>query len=217
MEADRLLQIMEFFWFQHRIFDNKQESPSLSPKFLLKNEGKASAVNSGGRNLQIRSYSERCITVDLESDSPESVIIKPKLQKIPEVCYAGSEKREKRRGKKRYGGGERGMSRSLSALEFEELKGFMDLGFVFDEEETNNGLASIIPGLQKRGKTAVAAEGGSGGGVEIPRPYLSEAWGDLNWRRRDGNILVNWKSVKNEMDMKDHLKIWAHAVASTVR
>ncbi|KAK6142336.1 hypothetical protein DH2020_022684 [Rehmannia glutinosa] len=41
-------------------------------------------------------------------------------------------------------------SRSMSELELEELKGFMDLGFVFSdhEEEMDSRLVSIIPGLQ---------------------------------------------------------------------
>ncbi|MCL7043829.1 hypothetical protein MKW94_016938 [Papaver nudicaule] len=38
--------------------------------------------------------------------------------------------------------------KSLSDLEFEELKGFMDLGFVFSEEDRNS---SLIPGLQRLG------------------------------------------------------------------
>jgi hypothetical protein len=39
--------------------------------------------------------------------------------------------------------------KSLLDLEFEELKGFMDLGFVFSEEEKDSRLVSIIPCLQR--------------------------------------------------------------------
>ncbi|KAK7265997.1 hypothetical protein RIF29_18635 [Crotalaria pallida] len=53
--------------------------------------------------------------------------------------------RKKRRG-----------SKSLSDLEFEELKGFVDLGFVFSEEDKDSSLATIIPGLQS---TSVSSYG----------------------------------------------------------
>ncbi|KAL7255399.1 hypothetical protein ACSBR1_009537 [Camellia fascicularis] len=43
----------------------------------------------------------------------------------------------------------KGMIKSLSSLEFEELKGFVDLGFVFLEEDVNSSLVEIIPGLQR--------------------------------------------------------------------
>ncbi|KAM1105151.1 hypothetical protein ACFX13_013746 [Malus domestica] len=35
-------------------------------------------------------------------------------------------------------------SKSLTDLQFEELKGFMDLGFVFSEEDKDSNLVSII-------------------------------------------------------------------------
>ncbi|CAL8077466.1 unnamed protein product [Prunus armeniaca] len=60
--------------------------------------------------------------------------------------------------KRVYGHGERnrsrrrvGPSKSLSDPEFDELKGFMDLSFVFTEEDKGSKLVSIIPGLQRLG------------------------------------------------------------------
>ncbi|KAL3715141.1 hypothetical protein ACJRO7_006953 [Eucalyptus globulus] len=117
-------------------------------------------------------------------------------------------------------------SKSLSELEFEELKGFMDLGFVFSEQDRDDSdLVSILPGLQRLGlkddgdrieveDTKKADE------TKVPRPYLSEAWHGLDrQRKRYEDPLVNWRvpALGNEMAMKDHLKFWAHAVASTVR
>lgn len=127
-------------------------------------------------------------------------------------------KRRKKKG--------RGLSKSLSDLEFEELKGFMDLGFVFCEEDKNNSsLASIIPGLQRLGKKTgeneeeKKEEKGIENGVSISRPYLSEAWEAVE-EENEKKVLMKWRVPDlgaTEMDMKDHLKFWAHTVASTVR
>ena len=110
-------------------------------------------------------------------------------------------------------------TKSLSDLEFEELKGFMDLGFVFLEEDKDSSLASIIPGLQRLGKKDEKKEDDSDEAM-VPRPYLSEAWEVYDRRtKNEKNPLMNWKVpvVNNETDMKDSLRWWAHTVASTVR
>ncbi|CAI0475965.1 unnamed protein product [Linum tenue] len=107
-------------------------------------------------------------------------------------------------------------SKSLSSLEFEELKGFMDLGFVFSEEDRESSLVSILPGLQRLGKK----DGGEA--VEPPsaRPYLSEAWA-VQEKEKMRNPVMNWRvpalGLGSEIDMKDSLRLWAHSVASTVR
>ncbi|KAK7247191.1 hypothetical protein RIF29_42068 [Crotalaria pallida] len=111
-------------------------------------------------------------------------------------------------------------SKSLSDLEFEELKGFMDLGFVFSEEDKDSSLATIIPGLQRLGKKNEQVEDSNDYDESlVPRPYLSEAWEVLDERKKKENPLMNWKvpAIKNETDMKDSLRMWAHTVASTVR
>lgn len=118
------------------------------------------------------------------------------------------------------------ISKSLSALEFEELKGFMDLGFVFSEQDRDDSnLVSILPGLQRLGlrddgDETVAQEKEADDEVKVPRPYLSEAWDSLDrQRKRYEDPLVNWRvpASRNEIAMKDHLRSWAHTVASTVR
>lgn len=122
-------------------------------------------------------------------------------------------------------------SKSLSDLEFEELKGFMDLGFVFSEEDKDSSLASILPGLQRLGKKSVKNEEDEEDGDDdddeedeenfdkaaVPRPYLSEAW--KVHKKKKENPLKNWKvpALNNENDIKDSLKLWAHTVASNVR
>ncbi|EYU28109.1 hypothetical protein MIMGU_mgv1a022012mg, partial [Erythranthe guttata] len=111
------------------------------------------------------------------------------------------------------------LSKSLSELEFEELKGFMDLGFVFSEEDKlDSSLADIIPGLHKLGQKKKMDCNLSDDYYheehERERPYLSEVW--------ERELLKKWRVpvdiVGNEIDMKDSLKWWAHSViASAVR
>ncbi|PSR98642.1 FMN-dependent NADH-azoreductase [Actinidia chinensis var. chinensis] len=114
----------------------------------------------------------------------------------------------------------KGMTKSLSDLEFEELKGFMDLGFVFSEEDVNSSLVEILPGLQRLGKKSDGRgqKRKTSDKPSVTRPYLSEAWDVLDRRKRE-NPLMNWRipDLGNEMDMKDSLKWWAHTVASAVR
>ncbi|KAF8033850.1 hypothetical protein BT93_C0193 [Corymbia citriodora subsp. variegata] len=128
----------------------------------------------------------------------------------------------------------RALTKSLSELEFEELKGFRDLGFIFlEEDRVDSSLVSIIPGLQRLGKKIKDGEGDDKDGdhhqedgdekasagecAVVARPYLSEAW---EWwdERREEDPLMNWKvpALGNETDMRESLKRWAHTVASTV-
>ncbi|KAE8734287.1 hypothetical protein F3Y22_tig00000773pilonHSYRG00056 [Hibiscus syriacus] len=115
----------------------------------------------------------------------------------------------------------KGKSKSLSDLEFEELKGFMDLGFVFSEEDNKDPrLVEIIPGLQRLRKKEPEEEEDTheSDDDKVARPYLSEAW-KVSERRKPNNPLMNWRvpDLGNEIDMKDSLRWWAHTVASTVR
>ncbi|GFS45552.1 hypothetical protein Acr_00g0096730 [Actinidia rufa] len=78
-----------------------------------------------------------------------------------------------------------GSSKSLSELEFEELKGFMDLDFVFSEEDTGSRLVSVIPGLQRLGRKA--KEEASDDNI-ISRPYL----------QYESSCQTGW-TIQNEM------------------
>ncbi|CBI30714.3 unnamed protein product, partial [Vitis vinifera] len=91
------------------------------------------------------------------------------------------------RGRRR----KKGMSKSLSDLEFDELKGFIDLGFVFSEGAKDSSLVSIIPGLHRLGKKD-GEEEKTVDESAVPRPYLSEAWEVLD-RRKKENPLMNWR------------------------
>ncbi|KAL3739867.1 hypothetical protein ACJRO7_021183 [Eucalyptus globulus] len=102
-----------------------------------------------------------------------------------------SEFSHRRKGQK--GGQVRASTKSLSEPEFKELKGFMDLGFIFSgEDKVNSSLVSIIPGLQRLGKKIKDGDeddedsdnhgedghekASIGEPAVVARPYLSEAW-----------------------------------------
>lgn len=249
---DYLLDLFDCYWFQHTVFvgrrrtpeepiraDPERESLDESHKELIQ-KSELSRVNT----LHMRSMSDPSLEVELgltDSDSaasPRSVVTIPRLQTIlsgKEVKeFSGGEtveetkevpkkanrliERRRRSMKKKEGN-----SKSLSELEFEELKGFMDLGFVFSEQDSDlPDLVSIIPGLQRLGKNQNGdAQGREDNKVvseiSVARPYLSEAWEILHERKRF-DPLMNWKvpDLGNETAVKDQLRFWAHAVASTV-
>lgn len=138
--------------------------------------------------------------------------------------------KEEQREKKKKSNVRTRKGKSMSDLEYEELKGFMDLGFVFSEEDhKDSDLVSILPGLQRLVKkddgvvrvTEVEEEDKSNGN-RVARPYLSKAWDHCGGRKGKKQITpeIKWRvpaPAGNEVDLKDHLKLWAHAVASTIR
>lgn len=94
--------------------------------------------------------------------------------------------------------------KSFYELEHEELKGFRDLGFIFNKEELNPHIKSMLPGLQMLGEK------------QVTRPYLSEAW-LIN--RPDSpllNLRIPSRSASSGADMKKQLRYWARTVASVI-
>uniref|UniRef100_A0ACD6A122 Uncharacterized protein n=1 Tax=Avena sativa TaxID=4498 RepID=A0ACD6A122_AVESA len=146
---------------------------------------------------------------------------------------------ERRRPEKRWPGGRRrkARGRSLSELEFEEVKGLQDLGFTFSEADVDAELASIVPGLRrlraeeetkKADEAAVAAasaeeeEACRNRATSAPaprrrRPYLSEAWEDEEAEVRRMLSTFRIPAADDGADLKEHLRLWAHSVASAVR
>lgn len=100
--------------------------------------------------------------------------------------------------------------KSLSELENYEVKGFMDLGFVFRKEELSLDIMSMIPGLQRLAMDEESyreEEDEEGKG----RPYLSEAWSS-NGRRGFSVVSVPLFGT----DMKKQLRSWAKEVAASI-
>lgn len=246
---EEILTVFDCYWFEHQIFTKKPpfQTPKPNPVLEINEKPNLRSIPS----LHGRSLSDHCLS-SADFLSPKSVlqVHTPKLQTI----LSGKEAREssepmskqeefeeveasikKTKGeikKWRIKQGRVGSSsKSLSELEFEELKGFMDLGFVFSEEDkVNSNLVSILPGLQRLGRKSESDEEEEEEEVKevvesyVPRPYLSEAWDHvLNFNQRNNKVeinqLVDWRipSLGNEMEIKDQLRIWAQTVASTVR
>lgn len=144
---------------------------------------------------------------------------------------------ERRRPEVRRPGGRRrkARGRSLSELEFEEVKGLQDLGFTFSEAEVDAELASIVPGLRrlrtaeeeeaKKAKAAAAAcaeeeacrNRAASASAPRRRPYLSEAWEDEEAEVRRMLSTFRIPAADDGADLKEHLRLWAHSVASAVR
>ncbi|KAI3457417.1 hypothetical protein Pfo_014080 [Paulownia fortunei] len=93
--------------------------------------------------------------------------------------------------------------KSLSYLESKEWQKFKDLGFDYDEKDSNPSEISIIPGLQEQKRIKEDEQ-------KKPRkPYLSEAW-------QAGSSAPPGPKRSAE-DMKAQIKFWARAVASNMR
>ncbi|KAK4377689.1 hypothetical protein RND71_003985 [Anisodus tanguticus] len=121
---------------------------------------------------------------------------------------------------------------SLGELELEEIKGFMDVGFIFRKEHIRKRMISVVPGLQRlevvlsegEEKICEDSEAISINGIvseeeeddkrEIARPYLSEAW----LIKIPDSPLLNLRipKVSAATDMKKHLRYWAKTVATVV-
>ncbi|KAK4399261.1 hypothetical protein Sango_1401600 [Sesamum angolense] len=222
MEPEAVINLFDSLWSYLQIF-NKQptsSSPDPNPPPRIHHTSPKPRFPSQ-LTIPTRSKSDHqlllpnnAVFLNTDTSSPNSVL-KPHLQTVlsdKELSLETPQQFKKlpRKGlmisrKKKV------LSKSLSELEFEELKGFMDLGFVFSEEDRESGLVEIIPGLQRLGADRRKEE--------KLRPYLSEAWEALNRRREMESPLMKWRvpAVSNEIDMKDNLKWWAHTVASAVR
>jgi hypothetical protein len=239
MEHESFFNLFNSLWFELNIFNNKNSTNSEENlKDCQKNETSLEQPKLKRiRTVHNRSMSDQSIkNFNNDSLSPDSVLISSKLQTIlsgKEVTDTEDEnivQTQTLLPKKNNNNNinkvvkKRRESKSLSDLEFEELKGFMDLGFVFSEEDKDSSLVEIIPGLQRLGKKNEETEEEEEekdydyDESVVQRPYLSEAWEVYEWRKKD-KPLMNWKvpALNNEIDMKNSLRLWAHTVASTVR
>ncbi|KAJ4982109.1 hypothetical protein NE237_032946 [Protea cynaroides] len=96
--------------------------------------------------------------------------------------------------------------KTMGDLEIEELRGFMELGFTFNEEDLNPSVVNLIPGLRTRSEENLDED-------KERRPYLSEAWTE----QKSAPLMPNLVEKKSVGDIKEQLKYWAQAVASNVR
>lgn len=135
----------------------------------------------------------------------------PKLESIPSgkqlqepACLAdlgAQQSRVRRRDRRR-------TTKSMTDLEIDELQGFMDLGFKFNMNNLSPQVVNMLPGLQRFGGQRVQTS-------IVSRPYLSEAW----LTPRSDSPVLNWRVPSEHgeaVTMKEQLKFWARAVASTM-
>ncbi|KAI3838958.1 hypothetical protein MKX03_031056 [Papaver bracteatum] len=247
MDAEDVLTLLDHCWFNLEIITKKptvnHSKAPISPLQTQTEPQKPEISRVPSRHIRSHSdqFTSKLNPVITDFDSPKSVLLSHRLQTILSGKRVSEEEEEeieepqfivdinnnntKKKKNMMMGMGmrrrkNRGSSKSLSDLEFDELQGFMDLGFKFSEEDKNSlTLVSIVPGLQRFGKKD---NGENHEGVLISRPYLSESWDALDKRRKQETApppLINWKvpNLGNDIDMKDQLKFWAHTIASTVR
>ncbi|PQM40443.1 uncharacterized protein Pyn_08991 [Prunus yedoensis var. nudiflora] len=217
MEADEVMELYDSYWFQLGIFEKQPNSSNPSrieadPVLEIEEEPSKPELLRILTLLRTRSMSDELSSKTRPKlftilSGKEATEVETPIQRHVEES---PKKITRRRRKKK-----KGESKSLTDLEFEELNGFMDLGFVFlEEDKEDSNLASIIPGLQRLGKKDGQDEVFDES--TIPSAYLSEAWKVRHQRKRE-KPLMNWRfpALGNEIDMKDNLRWWAHTVAST--
>uniref|UniRef100_A0A2P2JYY4 Uncharacterized protein LOC107412095 n=1 Tax=Rhizophora mucronata TaxID=61149 RepID=A0A2P2JYY4_RHIMU len=240
--AEDVLKLFDSYWSEHTIFAKKRD-PSTVPdsetnpvhKIHEKPKELCEVLSLPSTPL-IRSLSDQnlssrtCFIMD--SCSPDSVLTTPKLQTVAsgveitefhqtegfiEKESTSTSEKIKRLQERRRSAGQKVMSKSLSDLEFEELKGFMDLGFVFSEEDRDSSLVSIIPGLQGLGRKKEEKEEKKKYRGRLQRPYLSEAWNGTGGKKKNPLTNLRIPDLADELNMKEHLRSWAQTVASTVK
>ncbi|KAM0065142.1 hypothetical protein Hdeb2414_s0003g00111331 [Helianthus debilis subsp. tardiflorus] len=250
MDPEHVINLFDSYWFNHEILKKK---PNVSVAKTDDSDLRFSSL----RSILVRSQSEDMgNSFNYGSFSPISVL-KPipsvkldfttqkqdqdqvvqqvqEVEELPGIEKMKDHPMERKKNKKR----RHGTSKSLSDLEFEELKGFMDMGFVFSEQDyKDSNLVEIIPGLQRLGEEREKEDDDNDDNNNDDdddndscvyegerRPYLSEAWEalDRSSKKKEHKIaspMMKWEIpvVKDEIDMKDNLKLWAHTVASIVR
>ncbi|KAL8229523.1 hypothetical protein R6Q57_014429 [Mikania cordata] len=218
-DAQLLFDLFDSYWFSHQILKKTPNPPPQSPK----NEESAAETSqnldfSAAKPINTTCYSDQQFisspnsVLSLQTPSTKAEELEENEIKLPatEKKSGGNGTRRRRRRKELV----RSRSKSLSELEFEEVKGFMDLGFRFSEEDKDSSLVWMIPGLQRLGKDEEEEVHGYG---NISRPYLSEAWGDLEKMKEEASRSIRIPAPGNESDMKLQIRFWAHSVASVVR
>ncbi|KAJ7546784.1 hypothetical protein O6H91_08G054300 [Diphasiastrum complanatum] len=107
-------------------------------------------------------------------------------------------------------------SKGTDHIEYDEMKGFRELGFSFSQDKLTPRVISLFPGMK-----VDYAEGKNYSKVSFVastqyKLYTSPTW----WTTKPNSPLYNWQFPdphQEGVDMKAHLKFWARAVASTVR
>nr|XP_016488175.1 PREDICTED: uncharacterized protein LOC107808197 [Nicotiana tabacum] len=230
MDLEAVLSLFDSCWFNLQILNKHSNptptlnSPENPDRKIQEDSPEIAKDPSLLEKIQLGSQSDG-LSYNSDSFSPDSVLPITHFQPDPIKAEPKKIKGKRKERKRRTRRTKKGLSKSLSELEYEELKGFMDLGFEFSEEDVNSSLVEVIPGLQKLGKNRSSDDQEKVNFLEKSdlhsraiRPYLSEAW-EVFERKKKMNSLMNWRipATSNEIDVKHSLKWWAHTVASSVK
>ncbi|KAI3676610.1 hypothetical protein L1987_86221 [Smallanthus sonchifolius] len=235
MDPETVINLYDSWWFNQEIL-KKNRNVSCAFSKTSKPELKYSSLRSilvrsqsddVGNSFNYGYFSPNSVLktihsgkLDFTPHNDQEQVVEDQESEAPKKDDDQMEIKMMKKKKRRAGG----TSKSLSDLEFEELKGFMDMGFVFCEQDSkDSSLVEIIPGLQRLGHEDDGDDDDDGGDDDDGderRPYLSEAWEDMDRKLKNKEApIMKWEIpvVGDEVDMKDNLKLWAHIVASYVR
>lgn len=111
-------------------------------------------------------------------------------------------------------------TKSLTDLEYEELRGLKDLGFEVSKDDLTPHVVRMFPGLQRQGIPPYNSPQGSHSNSQQPGNVVSQsrfpAVQHLLWPRRPDSPLTNAPFLDPSIDMKGQLKSWASEMASIV-
>ncbi|KAG6502992.1 gametogenetin-like [Zingiber officinale] len=213
--AVRVFDLFDLYWFRQQILlppptpSPPPPAPPMNPQprlpLLLRRHCRALSNGSApAPSASLSIQPPRRIPIPSGKEAPPKALLPP--APLADCAVDGNSDGERRQRGRRL---RRTKSKSLTDLEFKELKGLIDLGFAFSHEENDPRLLKIVPGLRR------SRAGGGPGTASLARPYLSEAWE----ARPEVDLLNNWRFQPPSgggVSMKDQLRSWAHAVASTV-
>ncbi|KAJ0978225.1 hypothetical protein J5N97_013699 [Dioscorea zingiberensis] len=216
-----LQEAMDELWFSKNILLFKKSGTTTAPPPDLPTN--LSSESLPGKSSTTKSEKSHAVYKEKKKPPVLNIVIgqplfqlqspaRNKLRSYPSTysLNTGSEKKIKRRRKQ----SEIRSYKSLSDLENYELKGFMDLGFVFQKEKLSPEMICVIPGLQRLVEDdSEGAEKRETNEEQVKRPYLSEAW----LVSKPDSPLLNPRMLPNSLegaDMKKHLRFWAREVAS---
>ncbi|KAG2612217.1 uncharacterized protein LOC120704799 [Panicum virgatum] len=245
--AERTMELYDACWFRHLVLlpppstAAPEREADRAPAGPVPASSPTAGAGGGLRHRRTRSHEATAAAFQglepllLPADSGNRARLETILSGKDGLAAAAPPERRRRPA----GGGQRRRrrGRSLSELEFEEVKGLQDLGFTFSDAEVDAELASIVPGLRRKrseeenrataSAPAAPRDAPSSSSSAPPedaaqaprRPYLSEAWDDDEEEAEVRRALRNWRIPPpgDGNDLKEHLRMWAHTVASAVR
>lgn len=167
---------------------------------------RASKSHSGSRKIRSSTKTERPVS-KLESSSVGMERRRPQKLWSDSLAAAPPSRWRRRDGRK--------SSKSMTEVEYDEVRGITDLGFNFTRDDHIQPIIDGFPGPRYYSR--------DGDDLLLHCPNRSSPRSRIRspkgWTRKSvDSSLLKWRipSPQDSVDMKAHLQIWAHSVASTV-